>query len=274
MVKNMKINKRTGPLIIGGVGASGTRVYRAIAEMAGFNMLVAPWIIRRRHTGIHDNLLMRKFFYPRWLPSYLRNDLSKSDKIRMRAECRFFLWLCGCKTDKWGWKNPSTGLLIPFLHETYPAMYYIHVVRDGRDIAFRTGSKPDLLNDNNPNRSLIREDERKLQGYLQRALLWARYNSQMREHAHNRLSENRYLVSRFEDLYEDPTREIARIFAFLGERNTQSSLRDMKNIVQKPKSAGRWRAEPKERVLEVENLIGESLLIYQYPLSKSDYEDG
>jgi hypothetical protein len=36
----------------------------------------------------------------------------------------------------WGWKEPNTHVLLPFLARQFPAMRYVHVVRHGLDMAF------------------------------------------------------------------------------------------------------------------------------------------
>ena len=106
----------TSPLIIGGVGGSGTRIYRKIAQLAGYKMLGAPWWKEiRSPERYHDNYLMRSYFYPKWLKTYMQGSVTKFNTWRMRVECRFYLWLCGPlsynrKDKKWGFKNPNTLL--------------------------------------------------------------------------------------------------------------------------------------------------------------------
>lgn len=39
-------------------------------------------------------------------------------------------------TQRWGWKEPNTHILLPALIRNYPQMRYIHVVRHGLDMAF------------------------------------------------------------------------------------------------------------------------------------------
>ena len=35
----------------------------------------------------------------------------------------------------WGWKEPRSIYLLPFFHQQLPALRFLHVVRDGRDMA-------------------------------------------------------------------------------------------------------------------------------------------
>ena len=36
----------------------------------------------------------------------------------------------------WGWKLCETGYILPFLHRVFPQARFIHLLRDGRDVAF------------------------------------------------------------------------------------------------------------------------------------------
>ena len=38
--------------------------------------------------------------------------------------------------QSWGWKEPNTVMVLPYLLHALPALKYIHVLRDGRDMAF------------------------------------------------------------------------------------------------------------------------------------------
>jgi hypothetical protein len=40
--------------------------------------------------------------------------------------------------DKWGWKEPNSHIIMKSLHELYPSMKFIMVVRNGFDMAFST----------------------------------------------------------------------------------------------------------------------------------------
>lgn len=260
--------KVTSPLIIGGVGGSGTRIYREIAVLAGFDMLVGPWVIRVRRPKVHDNWPLRKFFYPKWVTPYLRNELGWFGKMRMRAACRTWLWLCGPVSynnrqgKKWGWKNPSTMFLIPFFKELYPAMRFIHVVRDGRDHAFH----PQFQYIENHNRLVYRENELKLEDYLRKGAYWSRCHELIEKSVTAHLSEDQYLISRFEDLCTDPMGEVTRIFAFLGSSD-QQLIEKAVSLVRTPASYNRWRNESAERLRELEHLIGNDLARYGYPLT-------
>ena len=257
------------PLVIGGVGGSGTRVYRALAEMAGYSMLSAPWPIRAfKKAGQHDTLLMR-YFYTKWVDPYLLGELSRFGKWRMRLSCRLFLWLTGPWSyggKRWGWKNPRSAFLVPFFNEIYPSMRYIHVVRDGRDLAFHPH-----FTFTAHERVTSTADERSLDDHLRKAIHWARVNQMVETSGHDHL-QGRYFQSRLEDLCENPREEVTRILSFLGV-NDEETIERATALVATPASLGRWRAEPAGLVAGVEDVIGADLNHYGYAL-QTDPEAG
>ncbi|BCW93430.1 MAG: hypothetical protein KatS3mg007_1324 [Thermoanaerobaculum sp.] len=42
----------------------------------------------------------------------------------------------GARYSAWGWKEPRSIYLLPFWNELMPSLRFIHVIRDGRDMAF------------------------------------------------------------------------------------------------------------------------------------------
>ncbi len=59
---------------------------------------------------------------------HVRNQVDKFKRI--------MLSVIPSKTVNWGWKESQSMFVLPFLYEAFPEMSIIHVVRDGRDIAF------------------------------------------------------------------------------------------------------------------------------------------
>ena len=254
--------KNTCPLVIGGAGGSGTRVYKAIAEAAGYSMLGIPSVIRFKHFHRHDNLLLDKFFYSKWVNRYVQGELTRFDKMRMRTACRLWLRLTDPLSygrGRWGWKNPRTRFLIPFFQEMYPGMRFVHVLRDGRDHAFH----PRFTYAKHQN-SFLSAEEMALPDHLRKALFWSRTHRLTEEMGKEHLGQ-RYFASRLEDLCADPEKEIARLMGFLGTDNAEV-VQQAARLVHMPDSMGRWHTEPQQRIDEVEQRIGEDLLHYGYPL--------
>jgi hypothetical protein len=245
------------------MGGAGTRVYRAIAEAAGYKMLVTPWPHRVRGTDHHDNRMMAKYFYGAWIDRYHRRRLSYVEHWLMRTTCVACLWSSGPTNygrGLWGWKNPRSILLLPFFNDLYPSMLFLHVVRDGRDHAFHP--KFSYMAHQT---SVLSAAETELPDTLRKGLIWSRVN-RMGSHYGEQQLNARYLQSTLEKLCADPPAEVGRILAFLGTHDRQIIERTTA-LVKRPSSLGRWQPEPRERIAAVEELIGEDLVRYGYPLA-------
>lgn len=250
------------PLVIGGVGGSGTRVYRAIAGLAGYRMLIAPLPLRVLRPTMHDNLLMRLYFYPRWAGRYVEGQLSERQIRSMRVMCRVLLWSCSPMhygRGRWGWKNPRTRFFLPFFQSMYPEMIYIHIVRDGRHHAFHP-----RFTYENTSESLLSPEERRLPDHLRKALFWSRSNEVAMRAMDDGLA-GRSTIARFEDLCADPAAETRRIFRFLGTED-EGRVERAAQLVQAPASLDAWRREPAERIREVEEVIGPLLTRQGYDM--------
>lgn len=240
--------------MIGGVGGSGTRVYHTICRLAGYHM---GWWSTSPSSG--DCLPLTRWFFPRWIDPYLRGRLDRAGLLRMRREFGFWMRLSyPFRRAKWGWKNPRTLYLLPFLNELFPSMVYVHVVRDGRDQAFS----------HFPYRSheacMLTEEESRLDDPVRKALHWSRLNRMGEAYAQEHMRD-RYLVSRLEDLCSAPREEVQRIFGFLQVEGgpLEAAVREVRT----PSSLGRWRREPFEVLRPVEQAIGRDLGHYGYELA-------
>ncbi|MCP4458992.1 MAG: sulfotransferase [Cytophagales bacterium] len=76
---------------------------------------------------------------------YSGNTVEGIDKFK-KAVWKYYKSHRGEK--KWGWKFPETYLIPELIHTTFPKARFIHILRDGRDLAFKSH-----LTDN-PNKKL------------------------------------------------------------------------------------------------------------------------
>lgn len=178
---NLNNEERSGPafpISIGGVGGSGTRVVASILAQLGYylgsdlnNSNDNEWytfLFKRRsvldNSGDQIENLARIFF------SAMSGQVDKDpETIRTiedlaAKENREFspAWLYersdslrtalrrGGPFVRWSWKEPNTHVLIDKLAVHMPKLRYIHVIRDGRDLAFGSNKNqlrywPDLL---------------------------------------------------------------------------------------------------------------------------------
>ena len=163
---------RSSPVVIGGLGGSGTRVIAEIAQGLGVH-------IGARLNGSADHLWFALLFKRlRWFASGI--DRAGADRALALFEKATFDGLAGTLApdeavildeiagdlrvtgserrigagenelarlrsatpvrfagcSDWGWKEPNSHLFLDTLRARYPGMRYVHVVRHGLDIAF------------------------------------------------------------------------------------------------------------------------------------------
>src|SRR5208283_20851 len=119
----------------------------------------------------------------------------------------------------WGWKFPETYLIAPYVVKTFPKAKLLHLVRDGRDLAFKL-HLPD-----NPRKKLGRSllaacRATKCRHHLQAASSWAyqvdRFDAFRRE-----LPASQVFDVRFEDLCAAPLEWAEKLCGFLGVPMTE-----------------------------------------------------
>jgi len=165
---------------------------------------------------------------------------------------------------RWGEKTPRNAFWIDEIRELFPNAQFIHIVRDGRDMAIDISDSVLLP-----------------YSVYSGANLWQRYVLAIRDSG-SRLSQSDFSEIRYEDLCADPISVIHRVCDFLGVEFHPAMLRPNQT-----KSAQNWSSHPlhaktsepistrycemyKTRlpgadVEAIEALIGDSLKLYGYP---------
>ena len=167
-------NTINGPLptvAIGGLGGSGTRVFAALLRSAGVRIGEA---LNEELDNLWFTVLFKRQAWTESSPS--ADDVETSIRLfcqamthgldgsglnpanrRLLEGLRAQLpphgrWRCGAnalhadslmgsgphdnKGQPWGWKEPNTHIFLPHLDRLIPGFRYIHVVRNGLDMAF------------------------------------------------------------------------------------------------------------------------------------------
>lgn len=215
------------PIAIGAIGGSGSRVLAKIIQASGVS-------IGTNLNPSSDNLeFTARFKTLEILDLPDRDFLSRLKDFE--AVSRVDMVQAGHK--RWGWKEPNTHVVIDRILEAYPSMRYVHLLRNGFDMAFSG-------NQNQP----------RLWGpaYLDRPISDPPTPAEILAYfceVHRRISnlarqphiQNNILFVEYESLCSDPKSEILRLLDFLG-LIPDVSLEDLCNIVQKPTSIGRGLA--------------------------------
>ena len=186
----------SAPLIIGATGGSGTRVVARIARQAGYDL--------GRNVNSAEDALEFYSFHDKWINRFVGTErkglrLTAGELERMKSEFQSALdrhWPSNSQTMHWGWKAPRSIYLLLFLHEQFPNLKFIHVVRDGRDMALSRNQNQ--LNKHGA--AVLGWSERLFRSKPERSLLlWERVNLHAAEFAESKLHQD-YLRVRFEDL--------------------------------------------------------------------------
>ncbi len=174
--------------------------------------------------------------------------------------------------DRWAVYDPDSLLHIPRIRRDLPDALFIHIVRDGRDVALSLakmgGFRPFPWN-------------RKPRGLLETALYWQWMTQTGRRHG--TLIPGDYIEIHYEDLVQRPRDVLASLSRFLDHdldyerirgaslgrlsESNSSFLEEGANSIQ---PVDRWKQRLTEKeVRSLESLIGTTLEAFGYPLASA-----
>jgi hypothetical protein len=136
-------------------------------------------------------------------------------------------------TSIWGWKEPNTHITISRLQHELPRMRYIHVIRNGLDIAFSANQKQlGLWGRSFLNRPVALTPSDSLSYWCE---------------AHRRVlaacapMAGRFHLLNFDQLCTEPSGELRRLLAFLQLEVSDSGIQRLISLVAAPTSIGRFK---------------------------------
>jgi hypothetical protein len=222
--------------------------------------LAGIWMGRWRSPRTEDALAPRYFLQRHFEQALAPNAgqcpaLQRAFRRMMRAH-RFGL------TDPrapWGWKNPRSMWLIPFLASLFPSMFFVHLVRDGRDLA---------LSDN---RNLLRKHGARLLGetaelrdpLAAQLRLWSLGNRRAAADGQHWLGE-RYLSVSYEHFCTQPYDTLAQLYRQLGQAVDEARIDQGARLVRRPASLGAWRNSEARIVHQPPQEVTEALQQFGY----------
>jgi len=247
------------PVVIMARGHSGTRVLAWAIQMLGFQLgarqdVTTGDVQDRRFSRNIKKIARATLALP---PTSEPNGRLLRSFHRSLAKYR--CWL-GPATEGWGWKFLETYLIPNYVAATFPNARYIHMVRDGRDVAFK-----DHLTDD-PQRRLGYRLLRHLNAldhphHVQAALSWEfqvrRYDNYI-----ERTRPNVHTIT-FESLCLDPVPTMQGVCKFLGRAMTPECQHYLTTNVDAGKIA-QYRREDTTLVSEVEAAAAVTLDRYGY----------
>ena len=259
----------TGPLVIGGVGGSGTRVVAEMARRLGVSL---GEDCNRSVDTLSATLLLRR---PAWYDEQVRDggagfatafailEGALRGRLAMTPGVRVFLagaaadlagggpgptWaaervarLVGSGTSgrdpgRWGWKEPNSHIYLEALHHHFgDRLRYVHVLRNGLDMAF------------SDNQWQVRTWGR-LFGVEAGEVVspnasldyWIRANRRALDLGAT-LPGGTFLRLDFDALCADPVAGLDRLVGFLGVEPGPEVLAELAAMPERPASTGRWR---------------------------------
>jgi hypothetical protein len=266
------------PVVVVGMGGSGSRVVAALLREAGIYM-------GANTNGVKEDALEFAEFDYRWSPPYLaasREGLEPKEIERMRvehAECvAAHLKSLGTDTTAWGWKHCPSGHLLSFIAQELPELTVIHVIRDGRDTAFgESGGRTHTLRlggavldgDAEPvapgsmrwkGKSTTADGSAEATP-LRQARFWGLTNGSIADWQTR--GEGCYLRIRLEDLVKEPVQHGSQILDFAGAPDP-NAVEKWARTVSSPASIGRWRRAPVSESTEVQDSIAGELERFGY----------
>ncbi|MDG1066381.1 MAG: sulfotransferase [Luminiphilus sp.] len=258
------------PVVVGGVGGSGTRVIAQLLQSLDFDMgsdlneslddlgftalfkrpslWPLPDHISQLNEALEVYLTSRGHKSPSWISQAHQNARVAEllESIRQNNEWletgslsdrEQFLAAFRQPTPLWGWKEPNAHILLPFLMAALPNMKYIHVTRHGLDMAHSSNQTqmkiwgPHLLG-----RAVD------IDSSTDSLAFWC--------NSHRRLLElrkqffNRVLVLPFESLFSKVDSTLTQLCKFLESPETFHSATIAAADLRQPQSLGRYRHHP------------------------------
>ena len=263
--------QKNGPLVIGGMGGSGTRLVAEICSLLGWYLgddlniasdnLLYTLLFRRRtwflkayrqnssySTGLSllEKLILKKFLLnPReiWYLVYAVADMA----LHYRDERTWaFKRLAALfrKSDfelsdycGWGWKEPNTYLLIEQMGSHFNNLKFIHTVRHGLDMAFSKNQRQmrawgELFGIPRPVNT--RQIPPASLAY------WVRAN-QAAARQGKKLGKDHYLQISFDQLCRQPHEVINAIISFLNMNPEKEVIQKAVSLPSPPDSLGRYK---------------------------------
>jgi len=247
-----------GPNIIGSTGGSGTRVVARIVHRGGMFM--------GTQLSESEDAIDFGQYSTRWINTFMAvrsSSLPPAIETEMLQEIQTILarHLANLDLSKslppWGWKEPRSIFLLPFFHKHFPKMKFLHILRDGRDMAY--------FNNQNQLRkhgsTLVEPAEQQWSQPLQSMALWSRLHLLTAEYGEKNMP-GQYLRVRYEDLCFEPIATIERIFEFFGLSGDVQKIAEEE--VSPPATIGRWRSQDAQMVARLHQIGSAALQKFGY----------
>ncbi len=256
--------RNNNPAIIGGVGGSGTRLIAQIFKVIGYNMgndfnkacdnLSFTLLFRRTEVlSLNSsefqhliNILKTSIVGDKKLTTNQLNTINKlsntprpyttTEWLKDRGNALINTPINQINNDqkiKWGWKEPNSHLVLKQLHKSLPEMKYIHVIRNGIDMAYSENQNQLKLWGKyffNDNVAITPENSLKY---------WCIVHQNLLEYSKN-MNGSFYLLN-FDEFCQEPKKGVSKLIQFLKLKLTASQELQVHELIKLPKTIGRYK---------------------------------
>jgi Sulfotransferase family len=171
----------------------------------------------------------------------------------------------------WGWKLCETTYIVPVIAAIFPQAKFIHLLRDGRDVAFSDHVAPVLpfwrkvyFNEDRISqwRGLsLTNREYDCRSHIYNSLHWI--NSVEVGRAYGAMLPGRYMEIRYEDLCRDFENASRRVLDFCGLESREQALQRCAATIRLG-SIGKFSEQPRRKQAAVMRLVEPTLLSLGY----------
>jgi len=184
------------------------------------------WLLERKHTLLSTDVTSNNFFL--WLKNGMLNSRYIEDTKSPLS------WNKGFKGNMlWGWKEPNSHLFLDKLINIHPDMKYIHVVRNGLDMA-HSNNQGQL---NSWGKHIIGEDIEYTPYYSLK--YWATVHKRVVDIGQT-MGKN-FLVLSYDEFCSKPNEGLNAISEFMELDISKLPIQKLTNLISPPKSIGRYK---------------------------------
>jgi protein-tyrosine sulfotransferase len=253
------------PIVLGGCGRSGTTLLRMMLDSHRRICCGPESSVFRRRAVDPDALASRFGFEPAAVRALY--EASSSRPAFIEAFAQYCMRQAG--KVRWAEKTPRNISRLSVIFGSFPEARFVHVLRDGRDVAcsLRTHPRHEVVD----GRLVALDTWKPIAGGARR---WVRDIESSRKW----WGDPRFHTVRYEDLVLDPRPVLERLMAFVGEdwdeamlahATADSPFRDATRFAQNPEALGtvskgslnRWQRELDAHDKRIFKRIAGSLLV-------------
>lgn len=249
------------PIIIGATGGSGTRAVQMIIAAQDIFM-GAPLnaekdaLIIAEFLEHHINPVLRHTRSLNYQLTDLPETLRDTTLSALEDAMQRMLVHKPAHQIRWGFKNPRSIFMLPFFEALYPNFTFIHVIRDGRDIALSENKNQPLKHFH----AAFAESTISPASPEAAILLWAKVN--LEAAAWCAKQKKNYVRIHYEALCANPEAEITRMLSVL-----QISAKEITRItetIKKSSGVGRWKDLPNQQKTALNAAADQALREFSY----------